>query len=108
MRNHRPRRCSFVKCVQILHAIAGKVDPEETKKNECWKTWGSCDSEFGRHFTMISRNLRGAGDAPRIMGDKSPKATNKQANQKQAKNKANTQKKNTAAAAKQTVVKGKK
>jgi hypothetical protein len=42
------------------------------------------------------------------MGDKSPKATNKQAAQKQAKNNANTQKKNNAAAAKATVVKGKK
>lgn len=41
------------------------------------------------------------------MGDKSPKATNKQANQKQAKANANTQKKGNAAAAKQ-VVKSKK
>ena len=37
------------------------------------------------------------------MGDKSPKATNKQAAQKQAKANANTQKKNNAVAAKQTV-----
>jgi len=37
------------------------------------------------------------------MGDKSPKATNKQAAQKQAKNSANTQKKTNAAAAKQAV-----
>jgi hypothetical protein len=37
------------------------------------------------------------------MGDKSPKATNKQAAQKQAKANTNTQKKNTAAAAKQAV-----
>ena len=35
------------------------------------------------------------------MGDKSPKATNKQAAQKQAKANNNTQKKNTATAAKQ-------
>jgi len=41
------------------------------------------------------------------MGDKSPKATNKQASQKKAKANANTQKKNSVAAAKQ-VVKGKK
>ena len=37
------------------------------------------------------------------MGDKSPKATSKQAAQKQAKANANTQKKNSAAAAKQVV-----
>lgn len=37
------------------------------------------------------------------MGDKSPKATNKQAAQKQAKANSNTQKKNSAAAAKQPV-----
>ena len=37
------------------------------------------------------------------MGDKSPKATNKQAAQKQAKAKSNTQKKNDAAGAKQVV-----
>jgi hypothetical protein len=37
------------------------------------------------------------------MGDKSPKATNKQAAQKQAKANASTQKKNNAAAAKQVV-----
>ena len=36
-----------------------------------------------------------------LMGDKSPKATNKQAAQKQAKTSSNTQKKNSAAAAKQ-------
>jgi len=42
------------------------------------------------------------------MGDKSPKATNKQAAQKQAKNNANTQKKANVAAAKQVPVKGKK
>lgn len=41
------------------------------------------------------------------MGDKSPKATNKKASQKQASAKANTQKKSNATAAKQ-VVKGKK
>ena len=41
------------------------------------------------------------------MGDKSPKATNKQAAQKQAKANTNTQNKNKAAAAKQAV-KGKK
>jgi len=41
------------------------------------------------------------------MGDKSPKATNKQAAQKQAKANAGTQKKNAASAAKQ-VVKSKK
>lgn len=41
------------------------------------------------------------------MGDKSPKATNKKAAQKQANTNSNTQKKNTAAAVKQ-VVKGKK
>jgi hypothetical protein len=35
------------------------------------------------------------------MGDKSPKATNKQAAQKQAKNNSNTQKKKNAEAAKQ-------
>ena len=35
------------------------------------------------------------------MGDKSPKATNKQAAQKNAKDAANTQKKNSVAAAKQ-------
>ena len=37
------------------------------------------------------------------MGDKSPKATNKQANQKQAKANTNAKKKNNAAAAKQAV-----
>ena len=37
------------------------------------------------------------------MGDKSPKATNKQAAQKQAKANTNTQQKNNAAAAKQVV-----
>jgi hypothetical protein len=37
------------------------------------------------------------------MGDKSPKATNKQASQKQAKANANSTKKNSAAAAKQIV-----
>lgn len=37
------------------------------------------------------------------MGDKSPKATNKQAAQKQAKANSNTNKKKTAAAEKQTV-----
>lgn len=37
------------------------------------------------------------------MGDKSPKATNKQAAQKQAKASVNSQKKNTATAAKQAV-----
>jgi hypothetical protein len=37
------------------------------------------------------------------MGDKSPKATNKQAAQKQAKTNSKTQKKNVAAAAKQAV-----
>ncbi|MDR3405731.1 MAG: hypothetical protein P4L99_24820 [Chthoniobacter sp.] len=42
------------------------------------------------------------------MGDKSPKATNKQNAQKQAKNNASNQKKKSAVAAKQTVVKGKK
>ncbi len=41
------------------------------------------------------------------MGDKSPKATNKQAAQKQAKANTNTQKKNTAAAAKVPAKKGK-
>ena len=42
-------------------------------------------------------------DGVRIMGDKSPKATNKQAAQKQAKANTNTQQKNNAAAAKQVV-----
>lgn len=37
------------------------------------------------------------------MGDKSPKATNKKAAQKKANTNTNTQKKNTAAAAKQAV-----
>jgi hypothetical protein len=41
------------------------------------------------------------------MGDKSPKATSKQASQKKKQANANTQKKSTATAAKQ-VVKGKK
>lgn len=40
---------------------------------------------------------------PPLMGDKSPKATNKQAAQKQAKANTNTQKKSNAAAAKQAV-----
>ena len=48
-----------------------------------------------------------ACDGRRIMGDKSPKATNKQAAQKQAKANVNTKNKNSAAAAKQAV-KGKK
>ena len=39
----------------------------------------------------------------KTMGDKSPKATNKQAAQKQAKANTNTQKKSNAAAAKQAV-----
>lgn len=47
-------------------------------------------------------------EALQIMGDKSPKATNKQAAQKQAKNNANTQKKSNAAVAKQSAVKPKK
>jgi hypothetical protein len=46
-------------------------------------------------------------DGAFIMGDKSPKATNKHAAQKQAKTNAGTQRKNTEAAAKQ-VVKAKK
>lgn len=37
------------------------------------------------------------------MGDKSPKATNKKASQKQANTNSNAQKKNNAAAAKQAV-----
>jgi hypothetical protein len=44
---------------------------------------------------------RSGRDALSIMGDKSPKATNKQAAQKQAKANTNTQKKSSAAAAKQ-------
>ena len=59
---------------------------------------------------MRVQNLRiplaictGARHALRIMGDKSPKATNKQAAQKQAKANTNTQKKSNAAAAKQAV-----
>ena len=47
-------------------------------------------------------------DALQIMGDKSPKATNKQAAQKQAKNNASTQKKTNATVAKQSAVKPKK
>jgi hypothetical protein len=47
-----------------------------------------------------SRNLRGKPHVRGTMGDKSPKATSKQANQKQAKNNANNQKKNSAIAAK--------
>ena len=46
---------------------------------------------------------RGCGDGLGTMGDKSPKATNKQAAQKQAKANTNTQKKSNAAAAKQAV-----
>ena len=46
---------------------------------------------------------RRACDGRRIMGDKSPKATNKQAAQKQAKANVNTKNKNSAAAAKQAV-----
>ena len=49
----------------------------------------------------------GACEGRCIMGDKSPKATNKQAAQKQAKANVNTKNKNSAAAAKQAV-KGKK
>ena len=49
------------------------------------------------------RYLAGSVDGQRIMGDKSPKATNKHAAQKQAKSTAGTQKKNTAIAAKQAV-----
>jgi len=45
----------------------------------------------------------GGCDGAQIMGDKSPKATNKQAAQKQAKANAGTQKKNAASAAKQVV-----
>ena len=45
----------------------------------------------------------GGHHALRIMGDKSPKATNKKAAQKQANTNSNTQKKNTASAAKQAV-----
>ncbi|MEP6669174.1 MAG: hypothetical protein ABJF10_08480 [Chthoniobacter sp.] len=56
----------------------------------------------------MSRYSHRRSDAPHIMGDKSPKATNKQNAQKQAKNNASNQKKNSAAAAKQAVVKGKK
>jgi len=52
---------------------------------------------------LKSRNFGGGSDTLVIMGDKSPKATNKQAAQKQAKTNANTQKKSNAAAAKQAV-----
>ena len=51
------------------------------------------------HF-RLALSQRAGNDDP-IMGDKSPKATNKQAAQKQAKANTNTNKKNTAAAAKQ-------
>jgi hypothetical protein len=55
----------------------------------------------------MCRYLAGTGDARRIMGDKSPKATNKHASQKKAQASTNTKNKNNAIAAKQ-VVKGKK
>ena len=51
--------------------------------------------------------MRAGCDVLVIMGDKSPKSTNKQAAQKKAKANASGQKKNAATAAKQ-VVKGKK
>ena len=54
-----------------------------------------------------TRSLAGVCEGRPTMGDKSPKATNKQAAQKQAKANTNTQNKNKAAAAKQAV-KGKK
>jgi hypothetical protein len=54
-----------------------------------------------RWFTLALRPPQ--HQCPATMGDKSPKATNKQAAQKQAKANANTQKKNNAAAAKQAV-----
>jgi hypothetical protein len=50
-----------------------------------------------------SRNCRPEMNVLSIMGDKSPKATNKHAAQKQAKTNTNTRKKNDAAAAKQVV-----
>jgi len=49
------------------------------------------------------RYLAGRGDAPRIMGDKSPKATNKHASQKKAQADTNKQIRNNAIAAKQAV-----
>jgi hypothetical protein len=54
-------------------------------------------------FAVKSRYLQRDRESAQTMGDKSPKATNKQAAQKQAKAKGNTQKKNNAAAAKQAV-----
>ena len=65
------------------------------------------DAESARGRLMKSafqsRDLPALGDTRFIMGDKSPKATNKQAAQKQAKANFNTQKKKNAAAAKQPV-----
>jgi hypothetical protein len=81
------------------------MQPMMRKDEEAAKEAGG---RFVPRFTLMSRYFRSTDDSPRTMGDKSPKATNKQASQKQAKNNANTQKKNSAAAAKQTVVKGKK
>ena len=51
----------------------------------------------------MSRYLAGRDDGASIMGDKSPKATNKHAAQKKALTNANTQNKNKATAAKQAV-----
>ena len=50
---------------------------------------------------MIARYSSRGDDRPGTMGDKSPKATNKQAAQKLAKTNATTQKKVSDAAAKQ-------
>jgi hypothetical protein len=61
------------------------------------------DAGRSTKFAFQPRDLSAPGDTRFIMGDKSPKATNKQAAQKQAKANSNTQKKQNAAAAKQPV-----
>jgi len=60
-----------------------------------------CTNEFRPQLNLAICST--GRDALRIMGDKSPKATNKQAAQKQAKANVNIQKKTDAAAAKQAV-----
>ena len=65
------------------------------------------DGRAGWMMKLPARDSPTAVNAVRTMGDKSPKSTNKQAAQKQAKANANKQTKTNATAAKQAV-KGKK
>jgi hypothetical protein len=71
--------------------VDGLVFPIVNESEEPPKMEGKC-----RYFS-------GGGDDPKIMGDKSPKATNKHASQKKAQANTNKQTKSNAVAAKQAV-----